>query len=358
MKSALAILILVVIGGCAAWYGYRHSAQPTLPSAELVVGQNLIIGVQGPVLTEANIAFLEKVKPAAIVLYKFNIESDEQITAFIKQLQEIAVRTTGKPYLIMSDEEPGGATRLGVFQDAFTGVQPNWDNIRRDVQKLKNIGINVVLSPLADLPLGGMKGSVSHRMPIRTHDELVDFNNKYIALLKKYGIAATLKHFPGVGITEGDTHKVLIRSTVSTSTVMQEIDVFREGIRGGADFVMTSQAIYNAIDPNHSSTISSTLIGMLRDDLRFKGLIVTDDMINMPTGNPEKMETEDAIVAAFKAGQSMVMLGSFRAYISEMHDKLLAAYRNDPDLKQILDSNYYRIMEYKAAYFNLDDLRK
>lgn len=357
MKYVVGALALVLLGAGIAWYGNTSPSpsQALLPSAELVVGQNLIIGVQGSVLTDANVAFLEKVKPGAIVLYKFNIESDEQITAFIKDLQVIAIRTTGMPYLIMIDEEPGGATRLGIFRDAFPEIQPNWDAIRHDIQKLKKIGINVALSPLADLPLGGMKGSVSHRMPIRTHDELVDFNTKYMALLREYGIAATLKHFPGIGITEGDTHKLLIRSTVSTSTVMQAIDIFRDGIQGGADFVMTSQAIYNAVDPKHSATVSPTLIGTLRDDLRFKGLVITDDMINMPTGNPEKMETEDAIVAAFKAGQSMVMLGSFRAYISEMYDKLLVAYKNDPDLRHVLDSNYHRITEYKTNYF---DLRK
>ncbi len=347
LKCFFVTILLLIFAYSIIWHVRgTHKTYPDLPSAEIVVGQNIIAGVQGPVLDRFNIAYLEKVRPGAVILYKFNIQSEEQLAVFIKQLQEIALRTTGRPYLIMIDEEPGGATRLGIYRDAFTGTTPNWDAIRRDTQKLKDLGINVVLSPLADLPIDAT-GSVSHRMPIRTHDELVDFNNRYIALLKELGIGTTLKHFPGIGLIEEDTHKKVIKTDASTSTVMQAISLFADGVQSGADFVMTGQAIYTAIDPTYSATVSRTLLSILRNDLKFKGIIITDDMANMPVGNPDLMEPYEATVEALRAGQTMVMLGSRRSLIENVYTGLLNAYITDLSMKEIFDRNYIQITEYK-----------
>lgn len=344
------LVILVLVCGIGEYVYRAYKQNPDLPSAEIVVGQNMIAGVQGPVLDKYNIAYLERVRPGAIILYKFNIQSDEQLANFIKQLQEIALRTIGKPYIIMIDEEPGGATRLGIYRDAFNGTVPNWDAIRRDTQKLKDLGINVVLSPLADLPIGA-KGSVSHRMPIRTHDELVDFNDRYIALLREFGMSATLKHFPGIGLIGEDTHVKVLQTNASTSTVMQAIELFADGVQSGADFVMTGQAIYTSIDPKNSATISRTLLSILRKDLGFKGIIITDDMANMPVGNPDRMEPYDAAIEALRAGQTMVMFGSKRSLIENMYTNMLDAYKNDPSMKKIFDQNYWQIIEYKNKVF-------
>jgi beta-N-acetylhexosaminidase len=346
-RHLLIPIVAILVFGLILWHFSQGTAH--LPSPEIIVGQNIITGVQGPLLDEANISFLEKVKPGAVILYKYNIQSDEQLKAFINQLQEIALRTTGQPYLIMIDEEPGGATRLDIYRDAFTGTTPNWDAIRRDTQRLKDLGINVVLSPLADLAFD-TKGSVTHRLPLHTAEQLIDFNNRFIAVLKEFGIGATLKHFPGLGLLDDDTHMSVVRSAASTSTIMRSVDLFTNGVQGGADFVMTSHAIYTAIDPKHSATVSSAFSDILKNRVGFKGITITDDITNMPVGDPERMQPYDASIEALRAGHTMVMFGTRRTLAGDLYDAMLKAYRSDSSLRKIFDHNYIQVTEYKKEH--------
>lgn len=337
-------LILVIL--MVAAYMIEREGQSDV-DPKLAVGQNLIVGVQGPDLDAANISYLETVKPGAIILYKYNIRGNE-LKSFIDQLQSIALRTTGVRYLIMIDEEPGGATRLGLFQDAFGAAGPDWEVVTRDVQKLHQLGINVVLSPLVDLPIDS-KGSVTHRLPLHSPQELTSFNSKFIEILHQNGIGATLKHFPGLGLLENDTHIDITHSKASPTDIAEEVALFKSGADAGADFVMTSHGIYDAIDPTRSASVSKKAVDLLRTEANFRGIAITDDITNMPIGDPERMQPYDASVEALRAGHNMIMLGFRRPLTLEIYNQLLEAYKSDRKLKRIIDQNYLTVLNYKNS---------
>jgi len=108
-----------------------------------ILGQNLIVGIPGPVLDVNTEEILRYIKPAGIVLYRRNYETDFQFKNLIAQLQTISQEDTTLPYFIMLDEEPEGANRLGLLKNIFPLGFPNWLAIERDIGILADIGINV-----------------------------------------------------------------------------------------------------------------------------------------------------------------------------------------------------------------------
>jgi len=348
MKVIYWLLIAVISASIIYWILLNDKPKP---SQDIVVGQSLIVGIQGPNLDAANISFLETVKPGGIVLYKYNTGSEYETRKFIEELQAIAMRTIGVPYFIMIDEEPGGASRLGLFKGTAGSSGPNWQVVERDANKLRDLGINVILAPLADLEFGS-KSFIGHRMLIHTPEELVDFNSRFISILAKNGIMTTLKHFPGLGLVKDDTHVEIMRTQASTTTIAESIGIFRGGIVAGASLVMTNHAIYESLDPTRSASISKKVLDILRNVIKFKGLIITDDITNMPVGNPRQiLRLNDIAIETLRAGHNMVIFGSRRNSTLETYNHLLEIYRDDISMRKIFEINYDLILKYKVAVF-------
>lgn len=319
---------------------------------ETIVGQSFVVGIQGPNLEGENTRLLETVRPGGVILYRYNIESTEKLKKLITDLQKIAIKTTGIPYLIMIDEEPGGATRLDIFRDIDSGGIANWDSFTKDAQSLSDLGINVDLGPLADYVFDG-KSAIKHRLPFKTVAEQNAFNTKFIDLLHSQSVGATLKHFPGVGLIENDTHINIFRSQATEQDLKKSEELFSSGIAAGADFIMTTHAIYNSIEPNISASISPKTINMIRD-LGFKGLIITDDITNMPVGDPSQISMNDAAKRTLYAGHNLILCGTKRAPMFKIFDFILSGYKDgDSKLKKQLNTNYKMILEYKHAKLNV-----
>ena len=111
----------------------------------------------------------------------------------------------------MVDEEPGGVTRLGLFQNVFSRNSIDWDTIVSDVTRVADLGIDVILSPIADFPYNN-NSFIRKRTAFRSEEDLIDFNARFLALLRSHRVAGTLKHFPGMGVFIEDPHQVLPRS--------------------------------------------------------------------------------------------------------------------------------------------------
>lgn len=345
MRCIHYILIFCILSvGLFFWFSYEKKFFN--PDPELIVGHNLVVGIQGKTVGTSTIDFLKKVKPAGIVLYKYNIGKENQFRELIKKLQEIAHQTIGGDYLIMLDEEPGGASRLGLFKGDINSTT-TWEIFYNDAGKLKELGINVVLSPLADYEFGGRSFLHSRLHPFSNTEDMISFNNKFILLLKEKGIDSTLKHFPGLGFIKENTHTGIRRTDVSLLKVMESVDVFRRSLEANPGFLMLNNAIYDSIDPINSASLSGALVDLVRKDLLFDGIIITDDIVNMPIGNPERMSIKDSAVGLLKAGNNIVLLGSRQDTEMEVYLHLLELYNKDISFRDILNKNYLKIIDYK-----------
>jgi beta-N-acetylhexosaminidase len=324
-----------------------------LPSIEEVLGQNLLVGFDGLEITDDIRKMLTEMKPGGIVIYRRNIKTSEQLTGLIKELQEIALSTTSEEYFIMLDEEPDGASRTGLLKNCFPLGSPFWKKIDQDVEILSSLGINTELAPVTDFPFNP-DSFISKRVPMKTVEELVDFNRVFIEILHQHNMFATLKHFPGMGAFTTDPHLAIPDQEISEQTFDQSVDIFREGIDSNADFVMTAHAIYNHVDKDYPATLSHTIItGILKEQLQFKGLIITDDLSDMALAT-NRWSLEELGELALKAGHHMILYSHKLSRTYDTFHQLTEQCKNDETLYSQVVKNY----QYITAFKNYHEMNK
>lgn len=320
-------------------------------SIEAQLGQNFVVGIPAATLDKKSEAILRRIKPAGIVLYSRNYKSLEQLRELVNKLQLIGLEETGQPFFIMIDEEPQGATRLGLLTKVFVLGLPDWKKIERNIAVLSNIGINVDLAPLADFPYNP-KAFIKQRMPVDNEEDLVQFNTTFIALLHRYGMLSTLKHFPGLGMFQDDPHNTIPLTYFPEEVFNRSLSIFQEGVSSGADFVMTGHAIYKNIDPNNPATFSSLIIqNTLKEKLKFRGLVITDDLSDMPLRTYNGLDITGAVIASIMAGHNLVLLSHNLQRTSNLFDDLLDHVKDDKELRLRISANYAKIMSFKERCF-------
>ncbi len=323
-----------------------------LPSSDAILGQNFVVGILDKILDTETRNFLKEIKPAGIILYYRNYKSPDQLRKLVDQLQQIAEATTHQQYFIMLDEEPGGATRLNLFKNVFDSGVPDWNHIEQDIKKMASVGINVDLAPLADFPFNE-DSFIKERVPAHNTKALVKFNQKFIALLQQNGVSATLKHFPGMGVFVDDPHKKLPSTSDGKEIINESVQLFKDGIDGGAHFVMTGHAVYDAIDPGVPATLSKKITTeMLRDDLGFAGLIITDDLSDMPFIIGRDIDRTEAAAEALSVGHNLVIFSHRPEKTQDIFEKLLKRIRNDQELRILVENNYRKTILFKKKYFS------
>ena len=323
----------------------------TLPSLQEQLGQNLVVGFEGTDINQQTKEALDYIKPAGIILYYRNFENPDQFKKLISDLQKIAKDTTGKLYFIMLDEEPGGAARLGVFDNVFAFGEPDWDHIEKGIKIMKDLGINVDLAPIADFPFDN-NSFIKNRVPAHDTKHLMEFNRQFISLLNKYNISATLKHFPGMGVFVDDPHQKLPDADPKNSVIDESLKIFKDGIDNGANFVMTGHGIYDAIDPNMPATLSKKIAtDLLQIQLRFKGLIITDDLSEMHFIPDGKMNLVQATENSLKVGHNLVIFSHGLENTKKIFEKIISDAGQDENLQSVIAINYAKVMLMKYKLF-------
>jgi len=340
-----ALLILIFANDPGFLVNKKIETQATreiviLPSSETVLGQNFVVGIPDKTLDIATRKLLEEIKPAGIILYYRNYGTPDQLKNLIDELQQVAETTTHQQYFIMLDEEPGGATRLNLFKNVFDSGAPDWDRIEQDIKKMASIGINVDLAPLADFPFNE-DSFIKERIPAHNTKALVEFNQKFIALLQQNGVSATLKHFPGMGVFVDDPHAKLPSTSDDKKIINASVQLFKNGIDNGAYFIMTGHAVYDAIDPGIPATLSQKITtNMLRDNLGFNGLIITDDLSDMPFIIGKNIDRAEAAIESLKAGHNLVIFSHRPEKTKDIFEKLLQRMKDDQEFKALVEDNY------------------
>jgi beta-N-acetylhexosaminidase len=331
-----------------------HSEAPLIKTEPIEIevplhekfGQNLIVGIPSTVLDEESREILEQLKPAGIVLYQRNFSSQDQLKTLIADLQKLAQETTASQYFIMLDEEPEGANRLGLLKNIFTLGNPQWTSIEKDIQTLKQLGINVLLAPLADFPFVP-NAFISRRIPFKDPESLKAFNRTFIRLLQENGIHATLKHFPGLGLFTDDPHYTYIRTDSPPELLHRSMALFQDGIDHGAHFIMSCHAQYDSFDDSNPSTFSHQIITtMLQQELDFQGIVVSDDLSDMPLAI-ENLDLTDAGIRTIKAGHHLIMFSHHLPYTRSIVDSILQKASQDQVLLDRIEENYQKIVAFK-----------
>jgi beta-N-acetylhexosaminidase len=224
-------------------------------------------------------------------------------------------RKLAGPMLLAADADISAVHRLQGITPALPapGLARAMDVVEledacfRVATAVRNAGVNVLLSPTADV-VGGTNVWLQGRTLCNDIDRAAAMVGAYVRGVRRAGMASTLKHFPG--------HPVLLRQPATeVAVVCESMDqlraywpAFQAGVDAGADAVMMGPAIFAACEPPVAASVSPELIGLLRQELGFKGLVMTIDLDHRSTiGNSSLGEVA---VAALNAGADLLLISA------------------------------------------------
>ena len=276
----------------------------------------------------------------------FEGRSLEDIKALTKGYQ-VAAKI---PLLIGSDEEGGTVTRISSiletpFQSPMAlyhqgGMEAVLADTKQKAELLKSVGINAGLFPVADLA-SNQSAFIYDRTIGQDAQTTASYVKQVVEELKKSKVGSTLKHFPGYG-DNGDSHTAIIQDNRSLDELRQaDFLPFQAGIDAGADSVLVSHNILSKIDTVPSS-ISPKITDLLRKELHFKGVIMTDDFDMAGLAN--FVSQEEAAFQVILAGNDLILGSSYQTQIPYILKKIssgeLTEERIDESARRILTWKY------------------
>ncbi|MEI7034596.1 glycoside hydrolase family 3 protein [Streptomyces pratensis] len=272
---------------------------------------------------------------ACVALFGRNVTSSEQLAALTERL-----RAEREDVLVAIDEESGDVTRLEVVHgSSFPGnlALGSVDDVHltRSVAKelghrLAECGVNLNWAPSADVnanpnnPVIGVRAFGADSALTARHTAA------YVEGLQSSGVAACTKHFPGHGDTAVDSHHGTPRIDVDLDILhARELAPFRAAIAAGTRCVMSAHILLPALDPDRPATVSPRILtGLLREELGFDGLIVTDGIDMEAISKVYGME--HGTVLAIAAGADAICVGggpSDEGTVLRLRDALVTAVR-------------------------------
>ena len=258
-------------------------------------GQHFIVGFDGIIPPKFLIERIENSQIGGVILFKRNIINLKQLSRLINELQKAALNSRLKiPLFISIDEEGGRVSRLSPDFHCLPSAQSLAKNkeikkIEESVSKLakqmKKVGINLNFSPVLDLSTNPECIVIGDRSLGSNPENIGFLGKKIIGCYQSNKIAACAKHFPGIGDINVDPHHELPICEISEETLRtREIIPFKFTISSQIAYervltVMVGHTIYTKIDPDYVSSQSKKIITtILREQLFFQGIILTDDL--------------------------------------------------------------------------------
>lgn len=342
------------------------------PAADLdtKIGQMLMLGFRGMTLSPDSpiAADLRDRKIGSVVLFQYdselktfvrNIESAAQLRALNESLQALS----SIPLLISIDQEGGLISRLNerngfpaTHSQKYYGDKNDAALTRHAAETegklLRDLGINWNLAPVVDVAvnpdnpiIAKFERSFSSDPAIVTAQAAAEIEGYHAAR-----VLTTLKHFPGHGSSTGDSHLGLV--DVTTTWQARELEPYRDLIKAGlADAVMTAHIFNSNLDPDYPATLSHKIItGILREQLGFDGVVISDDMQMGAIRN--EFGYERAVELAINAGVDILAIANNLVYDPEIGAQTMSLIqglvREGKVSPERIDQSYQRIMRFKA----------
>ena len=300
----------------------------TVADLDLMIGQMIMTGFRGLTVQSGSsvVRDIAERHVGAVVLFDYdvsqniplmNVESPRQLRALNDALQSYAPT----PLIIGIDQEGGTVNRLKEdrgFPPSRSahelGTLNDLDKTREYAEltaaALARAGISINFAPAVDLNINPDNPIIGKRLRSYSADpDIVTAHAiEVIGAHHRYGVLTTLKHFPGHGSSAHDTHLQFVDVTPFWHET--ELDPYRNIIaRGLCDSVMTAHVFHGELDPDFPATLSKKIItGILREQLGFDGVVISDDMQMRAISNNFGLET--AVYHAIEAGVDILSFGN------------------------------------------------
>jgi beta-N-acetylhexosaminidase len=279
------------------------------------VSHACILGLAGPTLSRSERAFFREVEPWGFILFKRNLETADQIRKLTDALRR-AVDREDAPILI--DQEGGRVQRLGPPDwpkyppgRAFGEALKDDPQLRREMTRLgarlmaedlRKLGINVDCVPVLDVAQPEVTDAIGDRSYGADPDEVARLGRAAAEGLLAGGVLPVMKHMPGHGRSRVDTHYDLPLIDAPLKTLKAtDFKPFR--VNSDLPMGMTAHMVFKAIDAKHPATQSPKVIALIREEIGFQGLLMTDDISMKALGGT----FADRSRASIRAGCDLIL---------------------------------------------------
>lgn len=284
-----------------------------------------------------------------VILFAKNVANMQQTKELIEEIHSCSPQ----PAFIAVDQEGGlvdrfrfpgmslspGAMALGVTDDENDVFEAH----RIMGEELKDLGVHIDFAPCIDVNSNPRNPIIGVRSFAEDAGKTARLGCAALKGLRKGGVIPTVKHFPGHGNTDTDSHLSLpmIRGSRADLEAV-ELVPFRRAISEGVEAVMTAHIVFPALDPDLPATLSKKILtGLLREELGYRGVIVTDSLSMKSIA--DTWGFGEATVMSIEAGADLVLaLGSFENQLDAVNS-LIAAVKNGRISESRLDESLSRL---------------
>ena len=276
--------------------------------------RSFITGIKSTTLSFKEKKFLHKYKPWGIILFSRNIKTLKQTKKLTDQIKKVF---KDKNYPILIDQEGGRVNRLKIFFNAEPLTAEFFGKLYINDKKkffhyykifvdqtsflLKSIGVNINTVPVLDIRSKGSSSIIGDRSFSVKAKIVSKIGDICINLFHSKKIATVIKHIPGHGLAKVDSHKStpIIKKNLEYLK-MNDFSAFK---KKSSLFAMTAHIIYSNIDKLNTATQSKKVIKLIRNNIKFKNLIMSDD-ISMKS---LKGSIKENTLKTFEAGCDLVL---------------------------------------------------
>lgn len=322
------------------------------------IGQMLIIGMDGYEIDDNAKKMIEDKYIGGFILYSSNVKDPKQLLNLINDLKKTN-ELNQIPLFISIDEEGGRVSRMpSEFKKFPTNKEIGKVNskelayeIGRVISKqIKGFGFNMNYAPVLDINSNPKNPVIGNRAFGSDKDIVEKLGISTMKGLQDGGVISVIKHFPGHGDTSVDSHKNLPVVDIDLRRLNEfEIIPFKNAINNGGDAIMVAHILLTKIDPENPSSLSKTIItDILRKQLDYEGVVITDDMT---MGAIVKNYTlEDATIKSVNAGSDIVLIAHGYENSLSVLKALKEAVGNEVISEERIDESVYRILKLKEKY--------
>ncbi|OAB28459.1 glycoside hydrolase family 3 [Paenibacillus macquariensis subsp. defensor] len=349
-------------------------AEPTDAAKELLkgmttaekIGQLVVVGMEGTSIDDDSRKFIEDYHVGGFIFYKDNIENTQQALSLFNDLKKSNVANK-VPLWMSVDEEGGRVTRMPKeFLKLPTNKaigKKNDTKISNEIgqilgRELQGFGLNMDFAPVLDINSNPNNPVIGDRSFGNQAKLVSSLGIATMKGLESQGVVPVIKHFPGHGDTSVDSHIGLpvVENDLERLRKL-ELVPFQEAIKQQAEVVMIAHLLMPKVDPDVPASLSKKIItDLLREELGFNGIVMTDDMTMGAIG--ENYDLQKASVQTVLAGTNIVLIGHDAKKGLSVIEALTDAVNHGKISEDVLNNRVYTILKVKEKYKLTNDPAK
>lgn len=323
------------------------------------IGQMVMVGIDGYTNDAHSTEMIENFHVGGFILFKNNIKNTEQAQSLINSLKDKNSNTSSIPLFFSVDEEGGRVSRMPdefvkLPSNKVIGSRNNPDfsfEIGKVIGKeIRSLGFNMDFAPVLDVNSNPKNPVIGDRSFGNSAQLVSLLGVKTMQGLGSQNVISVVKHFPGHGDTSVDSHVGLpVVNNGMERLKKLELVPFENAIKNNADVIMVAHILLPKIDAQNPASFSKAIItDLLRNEMNYNGLVITDDLTMGAITKNYKIE--DAAIKAVNAGSNIILVCHDYEKQASVIKALKAAVENGDIPAEKVYESVYKILSLKQKY--------